>query len=157
MLPAIASGADVAAGRNPFEAVAYWVNSQYQLRVQQSMAARWSEDKHTSSQMTGMLRVPSAFWVDRISKIRRSTAGAEASLQSILEDAGSSPVPPLVVIILCTQAVAQTSIVQPRHPTHNLDGVAHQRILDESLIGPWFKPCVWRRRPAKPRLPRVRF
>ena len=87
-------------GSNPFESGHFYVNSDYQTRVRSSMQARWAEG-HTRTEMSTMLSVPSAFWVDRISKIRRSTAGAgAASLESILDDAAAQSPPPLVVAIL---------------------------------------------------------
>ena len=90
-------------GNNPFESGNYYVNSDYQSRVRSSMHARWAAG-NTRDEMAKMLSVPSAFWVDRIAKIRRATAGAgAASLESTLEDAAAKVPPPLVVVILCAR------------------------------------------------------
>ena len=91
-------------GSNPFEGTSYYVNEDYQERVRESMRSRWA-DGHTQTEMSSMLSVPSAFWVDRIAKIRKATtANGGASLESILSDAAakslSSKPPPLVVVIL---------------------------------------------------------
>ena len=87
-------------GHNPFANTAFYVNGEYQNRVRESMRARWSEG-HTHEEMSNMLSVPSAVWIDRIAKIRRWTAGLGPSLESTLADAASkSSPPPLVVVIL---------------------------------------------------------
>ena len=90
-------------GSNLFASNRYYVNEAYQQRVKSSMQARWAEGE-TLSQMSHMLSVPSAFWVDRIAKIEGGADEHEeaTTLDSILADAAtkSSP-PPLVVAILC--------------------------------------------------------
>ena len=87
-------------GRNPFEGTRYYVNAEYQERVREAMGARWAAGR-AHKEMLDMLTVPSAFWVDRIAKIRRSTAGRSASLESLLDDAATKQTPPpLVVVIL---------------------------------------------------------
>ena len=105
-----------ARGSNLFAANHFYVNEAYQQRVKSSMQARWAEGE-TLSQMTHMLSVPSAFWVDRVAKIEggvdeHEDAGA-TTLDSILADAAtkSSP-PPLVVAILCapTERISKTRL-----------------------------------------------
>jgi len=88
-------------GDNPFAVhPQYYVNHDYQSRVLKSMRTAWAASAHTHEEMNNMLSVPSAFWVDRIAKVRASTAGGGASLEGLLRDAASQASPPLVVVIL---------------------------------------------------------
>lgn len=88
-------------GDNPFAVhPQYYVNHDYQSRVLKSMRTAWAASAHTHEEMNNMLSVPSAFWVDRIAKVRVSTAGGGASLEGLLRDAASQASPPLVVVIL---------------------------------------------------------
>jgi cellulose 1,4-beta-cellobiosidase len=102
-----ASFGGVPHGSNLFASHPYYVGDEYQQRVKTSMQARWAEGV-ALAQMTRMLSVPSAFWVDRVAKIDGggSTGGdGGMSLESLLSDAeskasSSGGEPPLVVVIL---------------------------------------------------------
>ena len=95
-LPANAAG-------NPFASGApFYVNSEYRQCIESDLASRWARG-HAQAQMESMMSSASAFWVDRISKIRKATS-PDVSLESIMQEAASRTIPPLVVAILCARS-----------------------------------------------------
>lgn len=117
---AMSSG--VPRGSNQFASHRYYVGEAYQQRVKASMQARWAQGA-ALEQMTRMLSVPSAFWVDRIAKIGGGDGAGgidgEETLESMLADAEKKGAalggtPPLVVAILCEhRATASISLPPP--------------------------------------------
>jgi outer membrane scaffolding protein for murein synthesis (MipA/OmpV family) len=84
---------------NPFAAHAYYVNDIYRNRVHKLMSAPWV-DQQTNGTLLRMASMGSAFWIDSIQKIH----GEGVTLELVLSDAATQPVPPLVCVILykCT-------------------------------------------------------
>lgn len=80
---------------NLFAAHSFYVNDVYRQRVSELQSASWVDatSNHTLARMANM---GSAFWIDRIGKIR----GDGVTLERVFSDAESQNPPPLVVAVL---------------------------------------------------------
>lgn len=82
---------------NVFAVNKYYVNANYQARVQASIQQAWV-DASTRQSLQSMVATGSAFWIDTISRIK--DPGHGVTLETLFRDAAAQPVPPLVVAIL---------------------------------------------------------
>ena len=98
MLHLVLGGIVKAAASNVFSAHEYYVNPNYQARVQASINQAWVDDS-TRLSLTAMSKTGSAFWIDSISRIK--DGDHMVTLESVLRDAASATKPPLVVVIMC--------------------------------------------------------
>jgi cellulose 1,4-beta-cellobiosidase len=87
-----------AADENVFAAHGYHIDATYQERVRVAMKARWAEGSALAG-LSAARAVPSAFWVDTISRIGRHADG-RASMRSLLSAAAGASPPSLVVFVL---------------------------------------------------------
>ena len=93
--PRPASEADTASSsKNPFKDKVFYVNPSYQASLSTSIQSSEGAIKET---LEAMVDLPSAYWLDKRDKIHGSSTG---SMEGILEDAASKPVPELVVFIV---------------------------------------------------------
>ena len=84
-------------GANVFATEAYYVNANYQQRVQNSINKVWV-DEATRAALHAMESIGSAFWIDTIARIKDAQEGL--TLESAFKDAASKATPPLIVAIL---------------------------------------------------------
>lgn len=82
---------------NPFAARSFYVNTEYQARVQASINRAWVDDA-TRSSLRAMLGTGSAFWIDTIAKIRDTDQ--KVTMEKVMRDASMKTPQPLVVLIL---------------------------------------------------------
>mmetsp|Transcript_22857 Transcript_22857/g.54385 ORF Transcript_22857/g.54385 Transcript_22857/m.54385 type:complete len:488 (+) Transcript_22857:80-1543(+) len=80
--------------QNPFEGQSFYVNPSYRTSLQSSIDTASGDVKAT---LASMRDVPSAYWLDNKGKISGSTTD---TMEGILADAASKPVPELVVFIV---------------------------------------------------------
>ena len=85
------------ASANIFATNQYYVNANYQARVQASIQQAWVDDS-TRQSLQSMIASGSAFWIDTISRIKDPDHGV--TLETMFRDAAAQPTPPLVVAIL---------------------------------------------------------
>ena len=79
---------------NPFKDQVFYVNPSYKTSLSSSIQTSEGDIKET---LEAMMDVPSAYWLDKRDKIFGSSTD---SMEGILEDAASKPVPELVVFIV---------------------------------------------------------
>ena len=79
---------------NPFEDKVFYVNPSYQVSLTSSIQTAEGSIKET---LEAMMDLPSAYWLDKRDKIHGTSTN---SMEGILEDAASKPVPELVVFIV---------------------------------------------------------
>jgi len=79
---------------NPFEDKVFYVNPSYQVSLTSSIQTAEGSVKET---LEAMMDLPSAYWLDKRDKIHGTSTN---SMEGILEDAASKPVPELVVFIV---------------------------------------------------------
>jgi len=85
-------------GRNPFKGEKFYVNPSYRDLLQTSISTAEGRVKET---LLKMQNVPSAFWIDVKSKIRKGDGHPDLStVEGILEDAAKCDPPHLVVFIV---------------------------------------------------------
>ena len=82
-------------GVNLFAAHDYYVNDVYRQRVHELMGASWV-DQNSHRTLERMSGFGSAFWIDRVGKIR----GEGVTLEHVFSDAAAQSTPPLIVAIL---------------------------------------------------------
>lgn len=82
-----------AAPSNPFKGNTFYVNPAYQKELNTSIQTATGKTKEN---LQKMYNIPSAYWIDVMSKI----SGGEDSVEYILKDASSKGKPPLVVFIV---------------------------------------------------------
>ena len=88
------SSAETSSARNPFKDQVFYVNPSYKTSLSSSIQTSEGDIKET---LEAMMDVPSAYWLDKRDKIFGSSTD---SMEGILEDAASKPVPELVVFIV---------------------------------------------------------
>ena len=79
---------------NPFAGKSFYVNPSYRTSLERSISTAAGDVKST---LESMRDIPSAYWLDNKGKITGSTTD---SMEGILQDALSKPVPELVVFIV---------------------------------------------------------
>ena len=130
----VCSLATAAASGNPFAAGNYYVNPAYQTELDKSIATATGEAK---ANMQKMRNIPSAYWIDKKSKIKGTTTD---TLEGILMDAARKPTPPLCVFILYNLPNRDCDSTNSRGERLGVRGVGHTRPLHGGAPTTWLPP-----------------